>query len=64
MTLRSCEGAGVKEVEEMGVFRLVELESPAHPIEDLTRHPTRAPPFEPRVVLDTDAGQESYLLAP
>ncbi len=48
----------------MGVLRLIELERPAHGIEDLFRHPTGVPALEPRVVLDADPGQEPDLLAP
>jgi len=51
------------QVEQVRALRVVELERPADGIEHLVRHATGVAAFEPRVVLDADAGKEGDLLS-
>ena len=54
---------GAREVDQVVVLGLVELQGRAHGVEHVLRHAAGVAALEARVVLDADAGEEGDLLA-
>ncbi len=54
---------GAREVEQVRALRLVELKRAHQGFEHALRDAGEVPAFQPRVVVDADAGEQSNLLA-
>ena len=60
--LRFAAGAGGPgQIEQVGLFRLIQLQRPRQGFQDSLGDPGEVSPFQPGVILDTDPGQHADL---